>query len=102
MQSSPNCSIMNGSADSSPSQVKKQRPALMYSLGGIFKAAISSRRLWYFSSKRSIQYGTQPTPASRNATLRLGKRSSTPLEMIEMMEIIGWKGCDHIYTPEYY
>src|ERR1051326_3730599 len=32
-------------------------------------------------------------PASRNATLSLGKRSSTPLEITEMIEIICSNGC---------
>ena len=33
---------------------------------------------------RSVQYGAQPQPASRNATRTVGKRSNTPSKMVEV------------------
>src|SRR5262249_48022578 len=45
--------------------------------------------------------GKKPTPASRKATLSLGKRSSTPYDIMETMESICSKGCEVMCTPRY-
>ena len=53
--------------------------------------AIHSR----WSSSRASQYGTQPVPDSRNATRRLGWRSSAPSSMRLAIAAICSSGCEH-------